>query len=283
MNKRRPGRGPKISNEVRRLIIGQAIHDSKHMPRRALAVRLQDLIEKMGEISPTEDTLVKMISEARNQQPSEFDRPWSIGTCAQYNIPPDIIPVLIWMQQFRARSELKILQKELTIREAQWFTRLCPVAEILTRKQFPHDAEARLRFLALIVNCYVQRERVSELMNEQYPDTSELDRILFIYEDFSSDAFFEVWWSTRSEQEHKAAIDVLKRKRISVIKKLEKSLGHHLTAAEADLINGYFDAAISGPIALREWEMKHPAVQEQKMLRFSWIEIYIEALEGNRQ
>ena len=119
MNRRRPGRGPKISNEVRRLIIGQAIDDSKHMPRRALAVRLQDLIEKMGEISPTEDTLVKMVSEARNQQPSEFDRPWSIGACAQYNIPPDIIPVLISIQQFRARSEFKVLQKELTMREAR--------------------------------------------------------------------------------------------------------------------------------------------------------------------
>ena len=117
-------------------------------------------------------------------------------------------------------------------------------------------------------------------MNEQYPDTSELDRILFINEDLSSDALFETWWSTRSEQEHKAAVDVLERKRKSVLKKLEKSLGHHLTAAEADLINSYFDAAINGPIALREWETQHPAVQEQQMLRVSWIEIYVEALEG---
>ncbi len=102
MNGKRPGRGPQISNEVRRLIISEAIHDSRNMPRRALAVRLQDLIEKMGEISPTEDTLAKMISEARNKQPSEIDRPWSIGACAEYNIPPDIIPILIGLQKLRA-------------------------------------------------------------------------------------------------------------------------------------------------------------------------------------
>ncbi len=280
MEKDKTGRGPNISNEVRQLIISQAIHDSKNMPRRALAVRLQDLIEKMGEISPSEETLMRMISQARNQQPSELDQPWSIGACEQYNIPPDIIPVLVRMQQFRARSEFKVLQQELTIREARWFARLHPVVETLTRKQFPYDPEARLQFLPLIVSCYVQRERVSELMNEQYPDTSELDRIYFINEDLSADALFETWWSTRSEQEHKSAIDVLERRRKSVIKELEETLGHHITVAEADLINGYFDAAINGPIALREWETQHPAVQEQKMSRFSWIEIYVEALEG---
>ena len=62
MIRKRTGRGPKISSEVRQLIISQAIHDSKTMPRRALAVRLQELIERMGEVSPTEDTLTRMIS-----------------------------------------------------------------------------------------------------------------------------------------------------------------------------------------------------------------------------
>src|SRR4030065_755843 len=106
LNKEKTGRGPKISLEVRRMIIGQAIHDNKNMPRRALAVRLQDLIEKMGEISPTEDTLAKLISEARNQQPSELDQPWSIGACAQYNIPPAIIPVLIRIQELKASGDI---------------------------------------------------------------------------------------------------------------------------------------------------------------------------------
>ncbi len=83
----------------------------------------------------------------------------------------------------------------------------------------------------------------------------------------------------RSEQEQRAVADILEQRRTSVIKEREKSLGHHLTAAEANLINGYFAAAVNGPIALREWEKQHPNVQRQKMLRFSWIDIYIEALE----
>jgi hypothetical protein len=281
MEKEKTGRGPNISNEVRQLVISQAIHDSKNMPRRALAVRLQDLIEKMGEISPTEETLMRMISEARNRQPSELDQPWSIGACEQYNIPPDIIPLLIRIQQLRARSEFKILQRKLTIREAQWFTRLHPVAESLIRNLHPDDYEARLGFLSIIVSNYVRRERISELMNEQYPDTSELDMIYFISEEFSTESVFEAWWSTCSEQQRRSVVNVLERRRRSAVKELEESLGHPLTVVEADLMNGYFDAAINGPIALREWETQHPAVQEQKFLRFYWIDIYIDALEGN--
>ncbi|MFH0768301.1 MAG: hypothetical protein V1932_01880, partial [Chloroflexota bacterium] len=168
MNKRRPGRGPKISNEVRRLIIGQAIHDSKNMPRRALAVRLQDIIEKMGEISPSEDTLVKMISEARNKQPSELDQPWSIGACDEYNIPPDIIPILISLQKLKDKDQGESRLWKMTIREARWVARLYPVAEPVIDRLFKNE-EGSLWWLSLIVNGYVQRERVSEQMSEQYP------------------------------------------------------------------------------------------------------------------
>jgi hypothetical protein len=278
MDKKKTGRGPNISNEIRKLIISQAIHDSKNMPRRALAVRLQDLIEKMGEISPTEETLMRMISEARNQQPSELDQPWSIGVCEKYNIPPDIIPVLVKELQFRAKT----LQQVPTIREARWFARLYQVVEALTRKQFPYDPEMRLRFLPLIASCYVERELVSELMNEQCPDTSEFDRILFVNEDLSSDALAEVWWRMRSEQEQRAIVEILEQRRTSIINELGKSLGHHLTAAEAGLVNGYFDTAMNGPIALRDWEKQHPDVQKYKQLRLTWIDIYIEALEVKR-
>ena len=100
ISKRKRG-GLRISREVKTLIISQAIHDSKTMPRRALAVRLQELIQRMGEVSPTEDTLVRMISAARNQQPSELERPWSIGACSQYGIPAEIVPLLIKVRQSR--------------------------------------------------------------------------------------------------------------------------------------------------------------------------------------
>ena len=278
MNRKRPGRGPKISNEVRRLIIGQSIHDSKNMPRRALAIRLQDIIEKMGEISPTEDTLAKLISEARNQQPNELDQPWSIGANTQYNIPPDIIPILIRIQGSRAPDHRKDALGEITIREAKWFTLLFPVADPLVNKTLIDDY-GRLWLLSLIISCYVQRERVSEQMNEQYPDTSDLDRLFFANEDVLSNNSLALWWSIFPPEYQKAVADVLEPRRLLAVAELEKIRGRSLSGEEAEVINTGFDIAKkNGPLALSEWVKQHPIAKEINMADLDWGTIYSEAI-----
>jgi hypothetical protein len=283
MELEKAGRGPKISKEVRRLIIGQAIHDSKNMPRRALAVRLEDLIEKMGEISPTEDTLARMISEARNQQPSELDQPWSIGACAQYNIPPDITPVLIRIQKSRAPDQKTDALREITIREAQWFTRLYPVAEPVVDKTFIDDY-GRLWLLSLIVSCYAQRERVSEQMNEQYPNTSDLDKLYFANDDFLSDDSLVAWWGTFPRKYQQAIANALEPRRLFAITEMEKIRGRPLSDEETELINTGFDIVKKdGPLALREWVKQHPIAQEINMADMDWGTIYSEAIMEDLQ
>ena len=278
METEKTGRGPKISREVRQLIIGQAIHDSKNMPRRALALRLQDIIEKMGEISPTEDTLARLISEARNKQPSEIDQPWSIGANAQYNIPPDIIPVLIRLQRFRRTNQRKGEWGELTIREARWFARLYPVAEPIVNKTLIDD-NGRLWLLSLIITCYVQRERVSEQMNEQYPNTSDLDRLFFANEDVLSNNSLALWWSIFPPEYQKAVGDKLEPLRLLAVAELEKIKGRSLSGEEAEVINTGFDIAKkNGPLALSEWVKQHPIAQEINMADLDWGTIYSEAM-----
>jgi len=213
LNIEKTGRGPKISLEVRRMIIGQAIHDNKNMPRRALAVRLQELIEKMGEISPTEDTLARMISDARNQQPSELDQPWNIGACDQFNIPADIIPILIKIQKLKAaNNEEKGTLGKITIREALWVARLFPVAEPLIARLFGGD-EDNLWWLTFIVSSYVHREQISEQMNEQYPDTSDLDGLYFASEDPFNDVSLNAWWSTIPPEYQQVISDAVEQER----------------------------------------------------------------------
>ena len=284
MKQRRQGRGQRISREVRSLIIDQAIHDSKAMPRRALAVRLQDLIQRMGEVSPTEDTLARMISGARNQQPSELERPWSVGACSQYNIPADIVPVLIKVKQSRAREmkDLDLPVIKLTIREARWFARLRPIVEALTKMRYPFDVEESLRYLQYVVTLYAEKEQVSEILNEQYPDTSKLDEILLVNEDLSHEALDEAWWILRSDEQRKDIVKVLEWSRKSKISETETRLGRHLTDSEADLINNYFAAATNGPRALSEWEKQHPEIQELKMLLISWAVIYARVVEDKQ-
>ncbi|MFC1955220.1 hypothetical protein ACFLWZ_01580 [Chloroflexota bacterium] len=284
MNIRRPGRGPKISNEVRRLIIGQAIHDSKNMPRRALAVRLQDLIEKMGEISPTEDTLVKMISEARNKQPSVIDQPWSIGACAKYNIPPDIIPILIKIQKSKAAdNEEQNSLGEITIREAQWIARLLPVAEPLIN-QIHGDDDSRLWWLSLIVSSYVQRERVSEQMNEQYPNTFDLDGLFFANEDPFSDVSLNTWWSKTPPEYQQVISDAVEEERSITHEDFKQNKGRPLTAEETKMINDCYDVIKSGgPTALSNFVKACPLAQENGMIQIISSIIYSKAIWRDQQ
>ncbi len=277
MAKTGPGRGPKISNEVRRLIISEATHDSKNMPRRALAVRLRDLIEKMGEISPTEDTLARMISEARNQQPSELEQPWSIGACAQYNIPADIIPVLMKMKRQRAPEDEGGLG-EITIREAQWVARLFPVAEPLVNKIFV-EKESGLWWLSLIVSGYVQRERLSEQMNEPYPNTSDLDGLYFASEDPFSDASLNAWWNTFPTEYRQVILDAVEQERPVTHEDIKRHKGRPLSEEEKIMINDCFDAMRSGgPNALSEFVRQSPLAQENGMMQIISSILYSKAV-----
>ncbi len=289
MNRKRPGRGPKISNEVRRLIIGQAIHDSKNMPRRALAVRLQDLIEKMGEISPTEDTLAKLISEARNQQPSELDLPWSIGACAQYNIPPDIIPIIISLQKQKASGDEEGLLRQITIREAQWVARLYPsVKSLKTVKSLKNkniiDNAERLWWLSIMVSGYVQRERVSEHMNEQYPNTADLDRLYFTNEDPLSDVSLNTWWSTFPPEYQQAVSDAIEQERTVTHEDIKRNKGRPLSDEETKMINDCFDIIKSGePFALREFVKQCPLAQENSMMQIISSILFSKVMLGDVQ
>ncbi len=276
---KRTGRGPKISNEVRQLIIGQAIYDSKTMPRRALAVRLQDLIERMGEVSPTEDTLARMISEARNKQPSELEKPWSIGACVYYNIPPDIIPILVRLQKLKAADE-EGSSGEITIREARWIARLYPAAKPLSSK-IAISSDRGLWWLYFIARGYVQRERVSEQMNEQYPNTSDLDRLYFGSEDFLSDDALTAWWDTIPHEYQQTIFDAIEKERSITHEDVKRHVDRPLSSEETKMIDDCFDIAKSGGlVALREFVDRYPFAKENGMMEIMTSILYSKAISG---
>jgi hypothetical protein len=280
MNRRRTGRGPKIPNEVRQLIISQAIHDSKTMPRRALAVRLQELIERMGEVSPTEDTLARMISEARNKQPSELEKPWSIGACAQYNIPPDIIPVLIKIQKLKAVEDEGNSLGEITIREARWIARLYPAAEPLIGKLAIGD-DRRILWLLFIASGYAQRERVSEQINEKYPNTSDLDRLYFANEDFLSDDALITWWDAIPPEYQQTILDAIEKERPITYEDIKRHKGRLLSSEETKMIDDCFDIAKSGGLAaLREFVNQSSLAKDNGMMHIMTSILYSKAISG---
>jgi hypothetical protein len=281
MAHKRKARGPRISNEVRQLIISQAIHDSKTMPRRALAVRLQELIERMGEVSPTEDTLARMISGARNKQPSELEKPWCIGACSYYNIPHDMIPVLIKMQKLKAEyGDDEDVSRVLTVREARWIAQLYPVAEPLISKMNDVEENKPL-WLDFVASSYVQRERVSEQMNEQYPNTADLDRLYFHSEDFLNHDVLISWWDALLPDRKQAIIDALEEQREETHGDIERFKKRPLSPEETKMIDDCYDSLKKGGlVALREFINQSPIAQENGMMHLMAAVLYETARSG---
>ncbi len=284
MNVEKTRRGPRISKEVRTLIISQAIHDSKTMPRRALAVRLQDLIQRMGEVSPTEDTLARMISNARNREPSELDRPWSIGACAHYSIPSESLPVLMSLQRLKVSDNNKDKPPSaLTIREARWIARLLPVVEPLINKMTDGD-ENRLYWLSLVASSYVMRERVSEQMNEEYPNTFDLDKLYFSNENPFDDSGLIGWWTSIPPQYKQAIHDAVERERTVTIGDIQRFKKRPLTDEETKMINDCFDMVRSGGLTtLSEFVGHTPLAQENSMVQIISSIIYSKAVWREEQ
>lgn len=116
---------PAIKPYVKKLIYAKA-RQNKEIPRLALAVELRNLIEEMGEVPLAEETVIKLISQARNHPQHPFDELWSLGSLVEYPIPAEAMPAVM-----SAYKKTLAGNGELTIREAQWIARLHRIVDPL--------------------------------------------------------------------------------------------------------------------------------------------------------
>ncbi len=110
---------PAIKPSIKQLIFTRAFKD-KDTPRLALAIELTKLIKEMGEIPPSEETTIKLISQARNSR-FPFDETWTLGSLSDKDkyITPEAMPAVIVAFKRRLAEG-----KMLTGREALWVARL---------------------------------------------------------------------------------------------------------------------------------------------------------------
>jgi len=154
---------------------------------------IQDEVDKQsGNRGPGLSAVQKLLVQIRRRHKEEaletqsIDRPWSLGTLADYPMPPDVIPVLISIQHNRNPLPIEPLVKPLTIREALWISRLYPVAGLVKevkdegkmKKLFvmnPKDAERKkIQRLELWALCYAVFEWACDLADVP-KDTSKFD------------------------------------------------------------------------------------------------------------
>ena len=127
------------------------------------------------------------------------DSPWSIGSCENFNIPAEIVPILIMEQQTfvdnkeetKAFAEMARWARDpvlpvLTIRKAQWFGILYPMVNALIERKYDYlDFGERQACLSMLVDQYSKRAQVADVMDNPTPNTSDLDEMYFIKEDLS--------------------------------------------------------------------------------------------------
>ena len=163
MNKEKRQRAPRIKPTVKRLIAEEATR-YPNKPRLALAIDLRDSIGRMGEISPSEETLVKMISGARRNKDDLLDIPWHLGTLEDNPLSPEAIRHVLLLQGWVKTNN----EQPLTIRRVLWASRLYPV--VCHKKIKEQD----LQNLWCISGGYAWYERICKISDTDF-DTTVLD------------------------------------------------------------------------------------------------------------
>lgn len=152
-------RGKLITEELR-LEVAKVIRDDPGLTAKEVKSR----IEKNSKFSdgPTDRAYQKIIAEIRPraQLVSDLERPWSILSLRDREIPAETIPILIHLKQSN---------KLLTIREALWVNRLRYLASNL---------ELSNENLYLFAKTYAGSERACELA--ELPFDSSLNDDKFI-------------------------------------------------------------------------------------------------------
>lgn len=160
-----PNRGPRISPSIKKLIASEVIR-CPGKPRAVLAVELKDIIERMGERPPGDDTLMRMISAQRNKEPKPLDKPWQLGFMREYDISPQAVPYICRVQEWAAIKK----EAEVTVRQALWISRLYA----LRIKDIYRASEEEISHLWTVSHLYAYYEIICEISGVDF-DTTELD------------------------------------------------------------------------------------------------------------
>ena len=156
-------RGPGLHPDVRMKITEMAL-DNRAEDRETLAKRILDdiiapILNQRERPLPDLESIMKMISYARNHAPNPRDGVWTLGDCEAHAIPKEAIPAVL-----RVRKLCFIEGVPLSTRVAKWVARLS-------------DVEERPMELRDWAYRYANREQAAVALGVPL-DTADLDTLL---------------------------------------------------------------------------------------------------------
>lgn len=130
-------KGKRIKKIVLDLVARESLANP-NVDRRLLAIELRHRIELMGEIPPTEETLIKMISNYRSKQPDDLDKPWTLAESVSRAFPVETTPFLLRIWRYS-----QAIDAPFSIRQAKWASYLGTVISNITDLYTWSDEYAR--------------------------------------------------------------------------------------------------------------------------------------------
>jgi hypothetical protein len=172
-NLKRKPRAKVMLEGIRRLITLRAT--SSNEKREKLAQEILAEIEERypKETPPTEETIIKMISRARNHKPSPLDKPWHLGVLNDLqslgipDISAEAVKRIQEIQFFVSSNNLI----PLTIRQAKWISKLHRLITDNTIYNYSH--------------LYSSYELVCSVSDTPF-DTTKIDVLIGDWDKFSS-------------------------------------------------------------------------------------------------
>ena len=203
---------------------------------------------------------------AKYREKNPLDRPWDIGSCIRYDIPNELVPVLVYFQSHLEEQG----EYPFTVRTARWLAKLYKAISLIIKEYYSNEiALANDARMLMIAETYSRKELISEITNKPL-DTSEWDKIYFTLGDLSPYAVIEGYMKTEPAgiKLHDDIMNFLRNNQPPA-EEFEPIFGG-LSKEELALINDYLLAFHDGTLARLAWKKQHPE-------DFKWIKEKVEA------
>ena len=209
-----------IENQVAKLLLENSKYTAKELKHK---------VEKAinGKYKFTDKTYLNVkhrLQKRMSDKPE--DELWSIGACLKYDIPSDIIPILI--KQYN--------KEPFTVRVARWVAIIQSIASTRECIKRIYSGYLMDAFVFEVAKQYAEKERISEILEKPFPNTLDLDKIYFTgNEPFLIDGLISAF----SSNEQKQAERDLKNFKPWTRELLKSMLGE-LTQEQANLFNEWW-------------------------------------------
>ncbi len=291
-------KGSRVVNDVVKKTVATLLSKNPDFTAKELKRESEKLLKDKGfNYKFTDRTYLKIktaLLKNKNEIDAYLDVPWSIGSM-RHNLPADMILVLIQTQQFMEWLGLKMTVRQaiwfsrlypIVHKMSKKHYKYTNVADVLLLVMVPsRDREqlslflnrykelhdfleiegeetkqniAAVFWLAMIGVQYAKQEQIAELVGDKTSDTTELDNLYFIRDDFSASALLDGFWYTfaTSEQKKQRAHKLANFKGWSA-EELEPIFGK-LTSGQVESWNELQRVSLSKSVSGEEWKKKHP-------------------------